>query len=200
MPARSSPDYWGWFTRTTQTQARAPFSCACACVVPVHTWLMLALVLASYVQTSLIKCSVNNTGGCKESSQLWKVYGRYYDGHEPWRLLRLRVRNLKETIEMQVNRNNQSNQLPTAKLRAPLCFVLDRIFLRNQALGKALDKRYSQLKPTWAKKLQNQNLDRWVVLPLPSQLARKPHKNINRLTTTAKSPDSNKATWRESGV
>ena len=33
-----------------QAQARVPFSCAnCACVVPVHTWLMLALVLASYV-------------------------------------------------------------------------------------------------------------------------------------------------------
>ena len=41
------------WTGTTQVpaQARVPFSFACACVVPVHTWLMLALVLmlASYV-------------------------------------------------------------------------------------------------------------------------------------------------------
>ena len=59
---RTNPGFWAcphpplpranasWFTRTTQAQARArvPFSCAGACVVPVHTWLMLALVLASY--------------------------------------------------------------------------------------------------------------------------------------------------------
>ena len=40
-------------TTQAQTHARVPFSCAS--VVPVHTWLMLALVLvlASYVQTSL---------------------------------------------------------------------------------------------------------------------------------------------------
>ena len=39
------------WAQTTQAQAqtRVPFPCDCACVVRVHTWLMLALVLASYL-------------------------------------------------------------------------------------------------------------------------------------------------------
>ena len=39
------------WAQTTQAQAqtRVPFPCAFACVVRVHTWLMFALVLASYL-------------------------------------------------------------------------------------------------------------------------------------------------------
>ena len=43
-------------TGTTQAQEKGTRACACACVVPVHTWLMLVLMLvfASYVLTSLL--------------------------------------------------------------------------------------------------------------------------------------------------